>query len=215
MKILTEIYVVRHCESMGNLLHSFAGHSDVDISPKGELQLKCLAEYFKDIKLDKVYTSPLLRAKKTAEAINKYSGAPIIIEPDFIEINLGVLDGRPVSEMTDEQTGCWLTEPDKFYVEGGETMREVADRVSSALKRVASENPNSKIAIASHGCAIRNLMRVIKGFAPIGIKEVDWCDNTGINYIVYENDEFYLEYENYTEHLSSDALAEPVSAWVK
>ncbi len=213
--MLTKIYVVRHCESMGNLLHSFAGHSDVDISEKGKLQLNCLSQYFKDIKLDKVYTSPLLRAKKTAEAINKHSGAPIIVEPDFIEINLGVLDGRPVSEMSDEQTASWLTEPDRFYVEGGETMREVADRVSNALKRVAEQNPDSVIAIASHGCAIRNLIRVIKGFGPTGIKEVDWCDNTGINYIVYENGEFYLECENDISHLSSDALAEPVSAWVK
>ena len=189
---MTKIYVVRHCESMGNLLHSFAGHSDVDISEKGELQLKCLSEYFKDIKLDKVYTSPLLRAKKTAEAINKYSGAPLEIEKDFIEINLGVLDGRPVSEMTDEQTSKWLTDPDKFYVEGGESMREVAERVSAALKRIAEQNPESTIAVASHGCAIRNLIRVLKGFGPNGIKEVDWCDNTGINYIVYENGEFYL-----------------------
>lgn len=212
---MTKIYVVRHCESMGNLLHSFAGHSDVDISEKGELQLKCLSEYFKDIKLDKVYTSPLLRAKKTAEAINKYSGAPLIEEKDFIEINLGVLDGRPVSDMTDEQTASWLTEPDKFYVEGGETMREVAKRVFSALTRVAEQNPDSTIAIASHGCAIRNLIRVVKGFGPNGIKEVDWCDNTGINYIVYENGEFYLEFENDISHLSADTLAEPVSAWVK
>lgn len=212
---MTKIFVVRHCESMGNLLHSFAGHSDVDISPKGELQLKCLSECFKGIKLDMVYTSPLLRAKKTAEAINKYSGAPIIIEEDFIEINLGVLDGKPVSEMTDQQTAWWLTEPDQFYVEGGETMREVADRVYSALKRVAEQNPDSTIAVASHGCAIRNLIRVLKGFGPTGIKEVDWCDNTGINYIVYENGEFYLEYENNVSHLSQDVLAEPVSAWVK
>lgn len=212
---MTKIYVVRHCESMGNLLHSFAGHSDVDISEKGELQLKCLSEYFKDIKLDKVYTSPLLRAKKTAEAINKYSGAPLEIEKDFIEINLGVLDGRPVSEMTDEQTSKWLTDPDKFYVEGGESMREVAERVSAALKRIAEQNPESTIAVASHGCAIRNLIRVLKGFGPNGIKEVDWCDNTGINYIVYENGEFYLEFENDVSHLSADALAEPVSAWVK
>ncbi len=212
---MTKIYVVRHCESIGNLLHSFAGHSDVDISEKGKLQLKCLSEYFKDIKLDRVYTSPLLRAKKTAEAINKYSGAPLEIEKDFIEINLGVLDGRPVSEMSDEQTATWLTEPDKFYVEGGETMREVAERVISALKRIAEQNPESTIAVASHGCAIRNLVRVLKGFGPNGIKEVDWCDNTGINYIVYENGEFYLEFENDVSHLSADALAEPVSAWVK
>ena len=212
---MTRIYVVRHCESMGNKLHSFAGHSNVDISEKGELQLKCLSEYFKDIKLDKVYTSPLLRATKTAEAINKYSNASIIVEPDFIEINLGVLDGRPVSEMSDEQTALWLTEPDKFYVDGGETMREVANRVFSALKRVAEQNPESTIAIASHGCAIRNLIRVVKGFGPTGIKEVDWCDNTGINCIVWENGEFYLEFENDITHLSGDTLAEPVSAWIK
>lgn len=210
---MTYIYLVRHCESVGNLNHSFAGHSDVDISERGALQLKCLEQRFKSIKLDVVYTSPLLRAYKTAKAINCYSNAKIVEEPDFIEINLGVLDGKPVSSMSKEQKDKWKNTPDSFFVEGGESMREVAERTYNALKRVAEQNLDGVIAIASHGCAIRNLMRVLKGMHPQDINNVAWCDNAGVNLIKYENGKFIIEYENDTTHLSADVKAEPVSNW--
>lgn len=209
---MTEIYLVRHCESLSNRLHSFAGRTDVGISAKGKLQLECLSEYFKNIKLHKIYTSPLIRAKKTAEAINKYPRVNITEDPEFIEMNLGALDGKPVTDMNDEQACAWNTDPDSFFVDGGETMREVAARAMKALERVAKENNGRIIAVSSHGGVIRNIIRVIKGFSPRGITEVDWCDNTGVNHIIYDGG-FYLDFENDTSHLSADAAAVPVTDW--
>lgn len=211
---MTDIYLVRHCESMSNRLHSFAGRADVDISAKGQLQLDCLKEYFKNIKLDKIYSSPLIRAVKTAEAINAYHSLPIITEEGFIEMDLGILDGKPVSEMNDEQVKAWNLDPDSFYVEGGETMRMVADRAMKTLTKVAEESNGKTIAISSHGGVIRNIIRVIKGYSPKGIKEVDWCNNTGVNHIIYDGN-FYIDFENDTSHLSEDAAAVPVQEWTE
>ena len=66
---MTEIYMVRHCEAIGNVKRLFQGSSDFDISETGEKQLEYLKTRFKDIPIDKVYTSPLIRAKKTALAV--------------------------------------------------------------------------------------------------------------------------------------------------
>ena len=49
---MVRIYLVRHAEAMGNVLEFFQGRTDTDISPKGEKQLACLAERFKDIDFD-------------------------------------------------------------------------------------------------------------------------------------------------------------------
>ena len=211
---MTTVYIVRHCESMANLNHSFAGHYDVDISPKGAKQLACLTERFKDIRLDKVYSSHLKRAYKTAEAVNKYNGCEIIIDDSFIEMNFGVIDGKPVKDMTEEQTYCWNNEPHKFRVPEGETMAQVAARVWEGLQRVVRDNPNSTIAIASHGCAVRNLMRVLKGLAEERITEVEWCDNTAINKVEFYDDGSYkLVAENDSSHLTDEAKAEPIGNW--
>ena len=212
---MTDIYLIRHCESMANRMCSFAGRTDVDISAKGALQLECLAEYFKNIKLDTVYSSPLIRAYKTAEAVTKYNKLPIETVPDLVEMNLGVLDGRPVSDMSDEQMYFWNMQPDKFRVEGGETMQQVAERAFAALLKIAKENDGKTVAVATHGGVIRNLMRVIHGYAPTGLGEIDWCDNCGINHLIYSGGEFLIDFENYTGHLSEDAAAVPVSEWTE
>ena len=211
---MTVVYIVRHCESMANVTHSFAGKADVDISPKGTKQLECLGEKFKNIKLDRVYSSHLQRAYKTAEAVNTGSGCEIEINDNFIEIGLGVLDGKPVSYMTEEQSYIWNNLPHNFVVPKGESMEEVSNRVFAGIKRVVKDNPDSTIAIASHGCAVRTLMRQLKGLAPEALKDVEWCDNTGVNKVIFHDDgRVEVEIENDSTHLTEETKAEPISNW--
>ena len=56
---MTTIYLVRHCEAMGNINRIFQGHTDEEISENGRMQLERLAERFRGIHLDAVYSSPL------------------------------------------------------------------------------------------------------------------------------------------------------------
>ena len=63
---MTKIYVVRHCEALGNVMRIFQGSTDLDISELGAKQLEFLRKRFKNIELDRVISSPLLRARKTA-----------------------------------------------------------------------------------------------------------------------------------------------------
>ena len=56
---MTKMYIIRHCEAMGNVLRVFQGSSDLDISELGKVQLKYLEERFNAIPLDRIYSSPL------------------------------------------------------------------------------------------------------------------------------------------------------------
>ena len=212
---MTEIYLVRHSESEANVLRSFAGRTDVDISIKGKKQLECLSEAFKNIKLDRVYTSSLIRAYKTAEAVNKYSGAEMTVDDRFIEMDMGDLDGKPVDNMTDEQKYNWNNQIHLFKATNSETMYDVYERAQKALKMAAELNDGRVIAIATHGGVIRTLLAYLKGVAIDKLNTVDWCDNTGINHIYYDNGKFILDYENNTDHLNPDAKATPISSWAK
>ena len=80
--MVTNLYIVRHCEAEGNVNETFQGHSDGDITPKGALQLEKLAERFKDIPVDVVYSSPLQRAFKTAQAVARFHDVPVIADRD-------------------------------------------------------------------------------------------------------------------------------------
>ena len=65
-----KIYVVRHCEAAGNKERFFQGRHDSGISGLGDIQLSFLAERFRGIHIDAIYSSPLGRARMTAEAVN-------------------------------------------------------------------------------------------------------------------------------------------------
>ena len=89
------LYLVRHCESLGNRENIFQGQLDLDISATGEKQLALLALRFRNIPIDAVYSSPLKRAYKTAEAVDLYHSLPIIKLPELMEVDVCLLYTSP------------------------------------------------------------------------------------------------------------------------
>ena len=70
--MVTKIYLIRHCQSMGNVQHRFQGRFDAEVSPDGAKQLELLGLRFRNQPIDAIYTSPLQRARATA-AVTKLS----------------------------------------------------------------------------------------------------------------------------------------------
>lgn len=203
----TKVIIVRHCEAEGNIKRFFQGHTDGQISERGKSQLQLLAEKLRGTVIDAICSSPLSRAMATAQAVNDGRNLPIITEPRLIEINGGLLEGMPWSEFPEkypEQAVQWNLKPWDFAAPGGETMRQVYQRISSAVLDIASENCGKTIAIATHGCAIRCLMCWAKGWPIERLNDTAWCDNTAVNIIefdesftptvVCENDRSHLEH---------------------
>lgn len=185
----TTIYLVRHCEAMGNIDRLFHGNTDSDISEKGREQLSRLAERFREIPLDAIYSSPLKRTRLTAEAAGKYHGLPIVIEDGLIEINAGELEGMAWADFPvkyPEIAKSWNSEPWKFAPNGGETMAQVYERIWEAVNRIVNANQGKTVAVASHGCAIRNLLCRASGKPIEKLADIDWCDNTGVSILTFD-----------------------------
>ena len=98
--MVTTLYLIRHCEAEGNIQEIFQGKTDGDITPKGEQQLDRLSERFRDIPFDVIYSSPLKRALKTAQAAAKYHNVEIITDPAFAEIDGGEMEGHKWNELS-------------------------------------------------------------------------------------------------------------------
>ena len=159
----TTLYLVRHAEAEGNWRRTFQGHSNSDVSEKGYRQLEYLARRFAEIPLDAVYSSPLKRAYETARAIDRAAGLPIVTDDDLMEINGGVFEGVPFAELPlrfPVEEARWDNEPWAFEAPGGESMRSVYERMRGAIGRIVRAHAGGTVAVASHGCAIRNLMRL-------------------------------------------------------
>ncbi|MBQ3014558.1 MAG: histidine phosphatase family protein [Clostridia bacterium] len=74
---MTTLIVVRHGYSEGNREQRFVGHGEVPLTAIGREQAICTAEYLKDYKIDRIYSSDLIRAMQTAIPTAKMHGLPI------------------------------------------------------------------------------------------------------------------------------------------
>lgn len=215
----TKIYVIRHCEAAGNIERYFQGHTDGLPSPKGEHQCALLGERFKEIPLDAVYTSPLTRARRTAEGVNLYHHLPIQVEEGLIEINGGQWEGKLWAELPKlfpKEARFWSDEPWDYEPEGGESMRAVYDRIWKAVQKLALQHPGQTIAAVSHGCSIRNLLCRLKFDDITRLNEVQWCDNTAVSLIEFdEAGKAELIFENDASHLDAQSSTLSGQDWWK
>lgn len=202
----TTIYIIRHCEAEGNINNVFQGHTDGDISSRGELQLEKLKEACKKLSFDAVYSSPLKRAYKTAQAANFYFKLPVIIENQLIEINGGDMEGTNWDQLQKKfpkEYPLWLNNQSEFIAPNGESMREIYTRITTVIMDIVKKNKGKTICFVSHGCAIRNFLCFAKGLPIEKIDSCSWCDNTGISKVCF--DENFIPsviYENDCRHIN-------------
>ena len=205
--MVTRVFLVRHCQTVGNLDGIFQGGVDTEPSERGLQQLELLALRFRNMKIHRIITSPQGRAVKTAEAINKYHGLDVETEKDIREISVGDIDGRKWAEVPvlyPEAATAWNLTPSEFVSPGGETMREVFHRVSAAFEKIAAENTGKTIVLVSHGCALRNLLCHCFGKKIEDLGSVDFGTNTAVSLIEWEEGECKVIFSNDASHLPEE-----------
>lgn len=183
-----KIFLIRHGQTDWNVQKRFQGREDIPLNDTGILQAMECGKAIKDENIKTVITSPLIRAKKTAEIIaNEIGVDQVIIEEDITERHFGKISG-----MTPE-------EREAFYASGEpddkEDWDELCTRMLNSLhKHVKLAKGN--IAMVSHGASINSVLTVLSegttGTGKIMLKNV--C----INVINYENGKLILGDYNLT-----------------
>ena len=213
---MTKIYLIRHAEAEGNLYRIVQGHFNSYITGKGHRQIAALAERFKDVRLDALYSSDLRRTVTTAGAITKFHKLPMQLEPRLREINLGICEGMSFGDMKEYdpvQMDHFNNDPAKWHAEGAETFAECTARIVGIVTHIAEENDGKTVAVVSHGMAIRSLLAHIMNVRSEDIPSLPHGDNTAVSKLIYENGGFTVVYYNDNSHLTPELSTFAKQSW--
>src|SRR5438477_6201616 len=145
---VTTLLLVRHAETEDNVSMRLSGWTDTDLSERGESQIELLADHFnrEHGHIDALYASPLIRARRTAEAIGALTGhAPILLD-DLREMFFGELDGRPFEELREAYAHLLQadenSEIEDFVWPSGESRTGFSERVLRVINTIARQHIN-------------------------------------------------------------------------
>ena len=184
-----KIYLIRHGQTDWNLQGRFQGREDIPLNETGTLQAKECAKVLAGEKFRAVVSSPLSRARKTAEIMARQLHIPEVI----LEEGITERDFSKVSGMTQK-------EREAFYASGGPDDKEpwelLCSRMMGSLHHYAKKFSPDNIIMISHGASINAVLSVLSsgmtGTGKILLK------NTCINILQYEQESFKLEEYNLT-----------------
>lgn len=161
------IYVIRHGETDANKNHLLQGTIDWPLNDYGIELAEITGKNMKGIKFDACFSSPLKRAKQTAEIVLKNSDNNIDIQYDdrIKEINMGIYEGKCFSpdNLQVPITLILLFKWNAFFCgrfKGGETAREVCKRTQDFLKELSTKNYEN-VLVSTHGCATRAMLNML------------------------------------------------------
>ncbi len=159
--------LVRHGESEGNFAGSLQGSRlDTQLSATGLRQAKCLAARLLGEEIDAVWSSPMIRARETAQAVASVHGLEVSLDSRLVEFDWGAWSGRPYDgEIEKEVSGVrarWRAGETKLAPSGGESPEEAAARADLFLARLVDTGARAPLVVA-HGRFNRIVMTRVLG----------------------------------------------------
>lgn len=203
----TMLVLVRHGQSEANLKGFYAGHTDAALTEIGLQQAEKTAEYvIQNYTIDKIYASDLKRAFKTAQTVGEKLNMDVVPCRELREIYAGEWEGLPFETLQrdhKEAYGLWLSDIGNSVCTGGESVKELGDRILHALTKIAEENPGKTVLVGIHATPIR-VMQCLWSKLPLSaMQEIPWVSNASVTEVVYENGDWELVKIGYDTHLST------------
>ena len=153
---MADLLLVRHGETAWTRTHKHTGRTDVPLTPYGEQQAASLAPLLAARTIAASLTSPLVRARRTAEL----AGLPGEVDEDLVEWDNGDYEGRTTAQIREDRPGWWLWTDG---APGGEDWRQVGVRCARTVDRVLPDLEQGDVVLFGHGHALRALAAVWVG----------------------------------------------------
>jgi alpha-ribazole phosphatase len=200
----TNIYLIRHGQTVWNMEKRFQGQSDTALDESGEDQARLLMERMREIPIDLIVSSDLIRARRTAEILAESRGLKVTEDPDLREIHFGIWEGLRIDEVQSKDPRTfetWVHNPGALRIPDAETFQEVQDRAAAALERWIALYPGKTLALVTHGGVISALLcRVLN--EPIQRMWDYKLENTSVSHITRHASEGYrIGFVNDHSHL--------------
>ena len=181
---------VRHGETVSNRQGTFSGVLDVALSDVGIKQAQSLCEYLiNNYRFDKIYSSPLSRAKNTVKTLAEKTGLKIITDGLLKEIFGGKWEGLKMDEIIrlyPEDMANWKKDMGNSRCTEGESFFDVQKRAYEFLRKTATDSDET-VLVATHAGVIRSLVCGLKNLPIEKIGEINWVSNASVTEVLYEN----------------------------
>lgn len=165
---MTRLFIIRHGQTEWNRVERFRGLTDLELNDTGVKQAGAAAVRLMQWSVAAVYTSPLKRAMRTAEAIARPRNLEVRPLESIIDMNFGKWHGLSLDEARKqypELYSLWETQPHKVQFPEGENLPQVQARAMAAVKVLMNNHPSDTIVLVSH--------RVICKLLVLGLLGVD------------------------------------------
>ncbi|MEY4475327.1 MAG: hypothetical protein RL248_1094 [Pseudomonadota bacterium] len=163
---MLQVYLVRHGETVWNAARCIQGQSDSSLTDIGIRQTKQVAQRVRGQGITHIITSDLGRTQQTAKIIADACGLTMTIDSRLRELNMGVLETRPIDSLTSEEEQ-WRKQmvngTEGARIPGGESMTELGERMHAALSSCLDLPAGSKPLLVSHGMALGCLLSTLLG----------------------------------------------------
>ena len=207
----TRLVIVRHAQSESNQAKFFAAATNVNITELGRKQAQKTAEFLADYTFDRAYSSPMVRVLQTAAPIVAGRELALEREPDLREINGGMWEGMPYSELEEKyphDRELWYHHFGDCVCTGGESVSEIDWRVRRVFSKIIEENRGKTVLVATHATPIRLITNHFMGQSLRQIDNLPWAGNASVTVVdCFEDGTFSLELVSYDEHLKQAGLA--------
>jgi uncharacterized phosphatase len=189
---ITTICLIRHGETEWNAIRKIQGKTDIPLNRTGIQQALECRDFLKESEFDVLITSPLKRARQTADIINEALNLPLIEMADFQERDFGDAEG-----MTKEERVAAF--PDKNYP-NQESLESLNKRVVAGIDKIYSNYPNKKVLLVAHGGVINSILSTFSD-GEIGSGKTRLM-NACISNIHFHEEKWVIKNYNQIEHLS-------------
>ena len=207
------LLLVRHGETEWNRQKRFQGQIDVPLNNTGHAQARRASEFLANVKIDKAFSSPMLRPKDTAlEILSKHPNIKLELFDELKEISHGRWEGKFEHEIEAEFAGqldLWQSQPETIQMPEGENLQQVWDRVAIIWQKIVESVPAGETAIVvAHDAVNKAILCLLFDFSP----EQFWVfkqGNGGVSVIDYPQGaqgHAVLQSGNITTHLSEGIL---------
>ncbi len=201
---MVRILLIRHGQTAWNRENRFRGRADPPLDETGLAQAEATARYVAARwPLRAVYTSPIGRARQTAQAVARHQGLSVQVLEGMADIDYGQFQGLLPGEAEaryPELYRAWYVAPHTVHFPGGESLDQLQRRAMAALRQVIAAHPDEQIALVGHTVINRVILCGVLGFGLEGFWQLGQ-DTCALNLIEWDGQRFKLAMMNDTSHL--------------
>ena len=176
LNIVGQIIFLRHGQTKNNTERILSGRTPgVPLTDKGITQAQQTAELLEHMNISAIYSSPIQRAKHTAEIVGKHNSIDVTIDDRLIELDMGKFTNVPYDEIFTSHGNVFM----KFYDgeleiahNGVETFADVKKRVASIVEEVIEKHPDENVVLVTHMDPIKAMLSTIVDLSPTNLFEL-------------------------------------------